>query len=232
MGYPVKNSGELSEPKESPYPYNKNSIIYYKENMPHPIKDKKLFIKKCIDTIIELLTLTKGKAMILFTAKSDMMEVYSNLINKKLPWKILIQQEGSSQSSIISEFKSNINSVLLGTGVYWEGISIEGIALSNLIIVRLPFPVPDPIIDYKRSLTSNPLMDVNVPEMLIKLRQGVGRLIRNNTDKGIITILDSRINDSSNQPYKNKIWKSLPMKIKTNDINVVKKFIKENFISN
>ena len=187
---------------------------------------RQLFIEKCVDTIVELLSLTKGKAMILFTAKSDMTEVYNKLISKKLPWKILIQQEGSSQDLIISEFNSNIDSVLLGTGVFWEGISIEGKALTNLIIVRLPFPVPDPIIDYKKSLTNNPLMEVDVPEMLIKLRQGVGRLIRNNTDKGIITILDSRVSDNSGRPYKNAVWEALPMKIK--DINIVKKFVEEN----
>jgi ATP-dependent DNA helicase DinG len=228
LGYPIGNNGELSEPKESPYPYNENCLIYYKENMPHPTKDRELFIEKCIDTIVELLSLTNGKAMILFTAKSDMVEVYNKLISKKLSWKILIQQEGSSQDLVISEFKSNINSILLGTGVYWEGISIEGIALSNLIIVRLPFHVPDPVIDYKKSLTNNPLMEVDVPEMLVKLRQGVGRLIRNYTDNGIITILDPRVGDNSNRPYKNAIWEALPMKIKTNDINVVKNFVNEN----
>lgn len=230
LGYPIKKDGELSEPKESPYPYNENCLIYYKENMPHPTKERELFIEKSTDAIVELLKLTDGKAMILFTAKGDMIEVYNKLANRELPWEILIQQEGSSQDLIISEFKSNINSVLLGTGVYWEGISIEGMALSNLIIVRLPFPVPDPVIDYKRSLTSQPLIEVDVPEMLVKLRQGVGRLIRNYTDKGIITILDSRVSDSSNRPYKNSVWKALPIKVKTNDLDVVKKFIKEKVI--
>ena len=139
-----------------------------------------------------------------------------------------MQQEGSSQDVVISQFKLNIDSVLLGTGVYWEGINIEGRALSNIIIMRLPFPVPDPVIDYKRSLVINPLMEVSVPEMLVKLRQGTGRLIRNNTDKGIITILDPRIGDNSNQPYKSAVWEALPMKKKTNDLNIVKKFIEEN----
>lgn len=227
LGFPIKKDGDLSDPKESPYPYNENSLIYYKENMPHPTKNREMFIEKSVETIIELLSLTNGKTMILFTAKSDMEEVYKNLKNKDLPWKILIQQEGSSQDLIISEFKSNVDSVLLGTGVYWEGISIEGKALTNLIIVRLPFPVPDPIIDYKKSLTKNSLMKVDVPEMLVKLRQGVGRLIRNYTDKGIVTILDSRVSDGSNRPYKNLVWEALPMKIRTNDIEVVKKFVKE-----
>lgn len=227
LGYPM-NSGELSSPQKSPYNYDKNCLIYYKENMPHPTNDRELFIKECINEIIKLLNLTNGKTMILFTAKRDMIEVYNALINKKLPWKILMQQEGSSQDSVISQFKSDINSVLLGTGVYWEGISVEGIALSNLIITRLPFPVPDPVINYKRGLANNSLMEVDVPEMLIKLRQGVGRLIRNYKDKGIITILDPRVGNNFKSPYKDMIWDALPMKIKTNDINIVKNFIKDN----
>ena len=225
IGFPSEPIGEISEPKESPYPYDKNALIYYKEDMPHPTKEREEFICKSIDIIAELLFITNGKALILFSAKSDMSAVYNGLVKKNLPWKLLIQQEGSSQEAIISEFKSHINSVLLGTGVYWEGISIDGVALSNLIIFRLPFPVPNPVIDYKRSLSKNALMEVDVPEMLIKLRQGVGRLIRNYKDKGIVTILDPRVGDTSNKPYKNAVWDALPIKKKTNDIIKVREFV-------
>ena len=81
-------------------------------------------------------------------------------------------------------FRNDVNSVLLGTGAYWEGISIEGKSLSNLVIFRLPFPVPDPIIEYKASIAKDAMMDVRVPEMIIKLKQGIGRLIRNFSDTG------------------------------------------------
>ena len=130
------------------------------------------------------------------------------------------------QNDIIKEFKEDENSILLGTGSYWEGVSIEGITLSSLIIFRLPFPVPDPVIDYKKSLVGkDTLMQVDVPEMIIKLKQGAGRLIRNDTDKGIITILDPRINDKSTSKYKNLVWDSLPMKVKTNKFEELKQFV-------
>ncbi|MGH4121717.1 MAG: ATP-dependent DNA helicase [Clostridium sp.] len=224
LGFPLEPIGELSEPKKSPYPYNENALIYYKEDMPHPTNEREKFICKSIDVIAELLFITNGKSLMLFTSKSDMLAVYNGLLKKNLPWKLLVQQEGSSQGATIAEFKSDINSILLGTGVYWEGISIEGVALSNLIIFRLPFPVPDPVIDYKKSLSNNSLMEVDVPEMLVKLRQGVGRLIRNYEDKGIVTILDPRVGDTSNRPYKNSVWDALPIKTKTNDISKVKEF--------
>ena len=83
-----------------------------------------------------------------------MLEVYEGL-KDVVPYKVLMQNSTSSQSDILAEFKKDINSVLLGTGTYWEGISVEGIALSNLIIFKLPFPVPEPIIDYKRKMAKN-----------------------------------------------------------------------------
>ena len=102
--------------------------------------------------------------------------------------------------------------MLLGTGAYWEGISIEGKSLSNVIIFRLPFPVPDPIIEYKCSVAKDALMDVRVPEMIIKLKQGIGRLIRNFTDTGIVCIIDRRLRDEPPERYHDITWDSLPIK--------------------
>ncbi len=129
---------------------------------------------------------------------------------------------------MFKEFKTDVNSVLLGTGSFWEGISIEGRALSNLIIFRLPFPVPEPIIDYKRSISNDGLMEVSVPEMIIKLKQGIGRLIRNKNDLGIVSIIDSRLGDGVNYPYKQLVWDALPIKNKTNDIKKVESFYEKN----
>ena len=135
-----------------------------------------------------------------------------------------MQQPGSSQDKILQEFRENTNSVLLGTGAYWEGISIEGKSLSNVVIFRLPFPVPDPIIEYKASIAKDALMDVRVPEMIIKLKQGIGRLIRNFTDTGIVCIIDRRLRDDPPAKYHDIVWKSLPIKNKTNNLNELKEF--------
>jgi len=222
INYPVK-SGVVCEPKISPFDYKTRAMIYYTENMPHPSKNRRAFIDAGVKEIIKLLDITEGKALILFTAKRDMQEVY-RLLKEHTSYKVLIQSNGASQNEVLKEFKKDVNSVLLGAGSYWEGISIEGKTLSNLIIFKLPFPVPEPIIDYKRSISEDALMEVSVPEMVIKLKQGIGRLIRNKQDSGIVSIIDSRVGDMSTVPYKDTIWESLPIDAKTNDINTIKEF--------
>lgn len=213
----------ISEPKISPFNYDEHAMIYYTEDMPHPSYERKKFIEKGIDEIVRILEISNGKALILFTAKSDMLEVYEGL-KDKVPYKVLMQSGSASQSDIIAEFKKDVNSVLLGTGTYWEGISVEGVALSNLIIFRLPFPVPEPIIEYKTSICQDGLMEVLVPEMIIKLKQGIGRLIRSEKDFGIVSIIDSRVGEKSKAKYKQMIWDALPIKNKTSDFREIKKF--------
>lgn len=220
--FPIER-GFIAEPKVSPFNYDEHAMIYYTEDMPHPSRERKKFIEKGIDEIVRLLEISEGKALILFTAKSDMEEVYEDLKNK-VPYKVLMQNQTASQSDTITEFKKDVNSVLLGTGTYWEGISVEGIALSNLIIFRLPFPVPEPIIDYKTSICQDGLMEVLVPEMIIKLKQGIGRLIRSEKDFGLVSIIDSRVGEKSKAKYKQMIWDALPIKNKTSDIEKIKKF--------
>lgn len=228
--YFIKNTGFdpkegfLAPQKYSPFNYNENSMIYYLENMPHPTYERSDFIKKGAQEIIKLLEITKGKSLILFTSKNDLKEVYNILSKQDLKYKLLVQRMSSSQDEILEEFKKDEDSVLLATGTFWEGIDIPGKALSNLIVFRLPFPVPDPIIEYKRNTCDDFLMEVSVPYMIVKLRQGVGRLIRKHDDKGIVAILDSRIGDSSNSKYKDIVFDSLPIKNRSNDIELVKKF--------
>lgn len=223
--FPIEK-GYISEPKISPFNYDEHALIYYTENMPHPSKERNKFIAQGVEEIKQILEISKGKALILFTAKSDMQEVYEKL-KEAVPYKVLVQNAGSSQTDILKEFKRDVNSVLLGTGAYWEGISVEGTALSNLIIFRLPFPVPEPIIDYKIKAADNGLMEVLVPEMIIKLKQGIGRLIRSDKDFGIVSIIDSRVGENSNVLYKSVIWESLPIKNRTSDINEVAEFYKK-----
>ncbi|MCR8744619.1 ATP-dependent DNA helicase [Romboutsia lituseburensis] len=228
--YFIKNTGFdtkegfLSPQKYSPFNYNENSMIYYLENMPHPTYERSDFIKKGAQEIIKLLEITKGKALILFTSKNDLKEVYNILSKQNLKYKLLVQRMSSSQDEILEEFKKDEDSVLLATGTFWEGIDIPGKALSNLIVFRLPFPVPDPIIEYKRNTCDDFLMEVSVPYMIVKLRQGVGRLIRKHDDMGIVAILDSRIGDSSNSKYKDIVFDSLPIKNRSNDIEMVRSF--------
>jgi len=224
MGFPLDGSGVLSEPKPSPFPFSKHAMIYYCNDMPHPTKKHKSFIARGTERLLQVLDISAGKALVLFTAKTDMEEVYSILQDKELPYKILIQQAGSSQERVLEEFKEDVDSVLFGTGAFWEGINIEGKSLSHLVIFRLPFPVPDPIIEYKASLAKDSLMEVMVPEMIISLKQGIGRLIRNYTDKGVVSIIDSRLCGNSGMRYNNVVWDSLPIKNRTSKLSEVKAF--------
>lgn len=216
----------LSAPKISPFNYDENAILYISSNLPSP-KEIDKFRKHAILEIINLLKLTDGRSLILFTSKSDMQFVHSQLILENLPWTLLVQKEGSSQEEVKKKFSQEEKSVLLSTGIFWEGMDIAGPSLSNLIIFKLPFSVPDPILKYKASLSDSELMEVYVPEMIIKLRQGLGRLIRKETDKGIVTILDSRISSVQNKIYRNTILEVIPFKNVTESFQEVEKFVKD-----
>ena len=111
------------------------------------------------------------------------------------------------------------NSVLFATGSFYEGIDIKGEALENVIIAKLPFPVVNPIIEEKASRFVDGFSEVYLPLMLIKLKQGAGRLIRSSTDKGIVSILDARCNE-----YKEDILNSLPFTNVTDNIKDVEEF--------
>ena len=108
------------------------------------------------------------------------------------------QGEGLSKTKLLSDFKKNHNSVLLGVDSFWMGVDVPGNSLRNVIITKLPFDVPDhPIIEAKieaiEKRGGNPFTEFSLPGAILKFKQGVGRLIRNKTDKGIIVILDSRV---------------------------------------
>lgn len=223
-GFPLDENGFLSGPKPSPFPYDEHAMVYYCDDLPHPREDHDAFIQQGVERLIEILEISNGKALVLFTAKTDLEEVYALLLQRNLPYKILIQQPGASQDQVLSEFRNNVDSVLLGTGAYWEGIDIRGKSLSNLVIFRLPFPVPDPIIEHKVSLAKDGLMDVRVPEMIIKLKQGIGRLIRSFSDKGIVSIIDPRLRDQPKERYHDAVWASIPIQNRTTSLAELRVF--------
>ncbi|WP_156289535.1 ATP-dependent DNA helicase [Oceanobacillus salinisoli] len=220
---------ELADPLKSPFDYDAHSLLYIPSHLPQPIRHNyETFREKAIQEILSLIQLTEGRSMILFTSKEDMNFVYERLVDERLPWRIFVQQDGSSQNKTKTAFLEDEYSILLSTGTYWEGIDIPGPSLSNLIIFKLPFPVPDPILNYKMSLFGPDGFDkVMIPEMIIKLRQGLGRLIRKETDKGIASILDSRLSKKANKSYRIPVLESVPIRKVTEDFGEVQKFTKE-----
>lgn len=215
----------VSEPKKSPFDFDKNTMLYLSNKLPCPNKhNRNKYRNEAISEIVKLLNITHGKTLILFTAKDDRDYVFEKLSNMGLPYKIMVQSSDSSQEHRLERFQNNVNSVILGTGAYWEGINIKGESLSQVIIFKLPFPVPDPITEYKMANKECPLLEVAVPEMIIKLKQGAGRLIRSSADKGIVSILDPRVSSRLKTAYREDTLASLPEKNSTEDILELKEF--------
>lgn len=219
----------VHEPKISPFDFNKNTRLYIPEHLPSP-NDIEKYRDVALQEMLKVLKISDGRALILFTSKEDMNYIHKQLCKLSLPWKILLQNSDGVQQKVIEEFRNNEKSVLLSTGVFWEGIDIKGKTLSHLIIFRLPFPVPDPVLDYKKEQcfsTEEFLETYLLPKMITKLRQGIGRLIRSETDKGFVTILDSRISKTSNKFYKSTVLNSFKLGPQVHSIDELETFSKE-----
>ncbi len=160
----------------------------------------RIYGDKLAEWISYFLKLTGGKALVLFT-NSYLMRETGRLLRKMHSGdgiEILIQGENSSRTNLLRNFQSDVNSVLLGLDSFWLGVDVPGESLSNLIITRLPFYVPDhPLIQARMEFIEqnggNSFMNYQLPEAILKFRQGIGRLIRHKSDSGIIVILDNRI---------------------------------------
>jgi ATP-dependent DNA helicase DinG len=142
---------------------------------------------------------TKGRAFVLFTSYKTMNSIAQRMeAELTRDYTFLIQGQGGSRSRMVEQFKKATDGVLFGTESFWTGVDVPGAALSNVIITRLPFAVPDhPLIEAKLEYIEenggDPFTEYSLPEAILKLRQGVGRLIRTRSDEGIVVILDNRI---------------------------------------
>ncbi|MGH1648921.1 ATP-dependent DNA helicase [Enterococcus gilvus] len=214
--------GEADEVRQSPFRYYNSRIFIPKELPNYLVRDQKYYasIANLLKRSIEN---NSGGNLVLFTAKEDL-KCVGELLRRKVSCPIYEDGGGLSQKEILEKFRKT-GGVILGTGVFWEGIDLKGKLLTNVVIVRLPFPVPDPIIDYKIKTLNNDSDKVLIPEMITKLKQGSGRLIRSMEDTGTLTILDSRMNVSS---YKHKqlILDSLPIKKVITGFDKLKQFQK------
>lgn len=155
------------------------------------------YIGNLSSKISELLEITEGKTLVLFTNKTDMLDVYKRInLYSTFPFELLLHSDSKDQDTI-NRFKNNIDSVLFSTGT-WEGLNIPGKSLSNVIITKLPYPVNDPIVnsladDYDENEAFSKII---LPNMFGKLSQGIGRVIRDGEDKGCVTVLDSRLKNN------------------------------------
>jgi ATP-dependent DNA helicase DinG len=208
----------------SPFDFGRQMKIHIYKSMPEPKQSKKNdydefmrdsdYEDRLIRTIHECILKTKGGALVLFTNNRILRKSFEELLEKLLDIDINLyaQNSGMPNNKILVQFRDDVNSVLMGVDSFWMGVDIPGNSLRNVIVTKLPFDVPDhPVIEAKLEFIQekggNPFFDYSLPTAILKLKQGVGRLIRNKTDEGIICLLDSRI---INKTYGRYFIDSLP----------------------
>ena len=217
----------LDHAKENALPpefdYEKQALLY----LPKAIPDVRNpgFGEAAADQIVELLELSQGRAFCLFTSYSQMNDLFQRVLDR-VDFPLLLQGT-APRSALLERFKNTEGAVLFATASFWQGVDVPGQQLSCVIVDRLPFAVPsDPIVAARvAALTEegrNAFAEFQVPQAVLALKQGFGRLIRTKTDRGVLALLDTRI---QRMPYGKIFLESLPKYRVTQDLGVVKRFL-------
>ncbi len=209
----------------SPFNFNKQAILYMPRNMPQPNYDDTNYQKEVADEIEKIVRVTHGHTLILFTSYNFLDNVFYEMQSKNLPYPLLKMTKG--KLNVIDEFKNSKNGVLFASDAAGEGIDIAGDVLSSVIVVRLPFPVRNAMSEYERQMKNDHdqfMQKDVVPQMIIKLRQWIGRGIRRETDTCAFSILDPRASGR----YRETILNALPEMPVTRCRTDVSQFILDN----
>lgn len=206
------------------FDYGRQSILYIPQGLPD-VRNP-LFVQKAAEEITRLLDLTEGRAFCLFTSYAQMKQIFE-LLRARLRFPLLLQGT-APRMALLERFRTTPGAVLFATSSFWQGVDVPGEQLSCVIIDRLPFAVPtDPVVAARvRALTEdgrNAFAEYQIPEAVLALKQGFGRLIRSRTDRGVLAILDNRI---QRMHYGKIFIESLPDYSLTRDIAEVQRFMK------
>jgi ATP-dependent DNA helicase DinG len=212
---------------DSPFDYDAQALLYVPRDLPLP--NSREHTEAVVAAALPVLKASGGRAFMLFTtlrALGIAREILADAIARDgLDWPLLVQGEGS-RSELLIRFRELGNAVLLGSASFREGVDVAGDALSVVVIDKLPFAPPDdPLLaarlEHLRAAGGNPFFEVQVPQAAIALKQGAGRLIRTETDRGVLMICDPRLIDKA---YGRRIWQSLPPMRRTREIADVESF--------
>jgi len=208
---------------ESPFDYARHALLYLPRHLPQP--GDKAYTAAVVEAALPVLAASGGRAFFLFTSHRALREAAALLRDRALAWPLLVQGE-APRSELLARFRALGNAILLGAGSFWEGVDVRGSALSCVIVDKLPFAPPDDPVFQARAAAlerqgGNAFREYQLPNAVITLKQGVGRLIRDVDDRGVLMLCDPRL---SGRAYGKVFMRNLPpMKI-TRDINTVEDF--------
>jgi ATP-dependent DNA helicase DinG len=210
----IRKAHEARLPSE--FDYARQAILYLPKKMPDPRSP--LFVEAAAREAVEILRRTDGRAFVLFTSYANLRQVHQ-FASTRIPYPILVQGT-APRSALLREFKSTPNAVLFATSSFWQGVDVVGEALSCVIIDKLPFASPgDPItaarIEAINAAGGNAFGEYQIPLAILALLQGLGRLIRHRTDRGVLAILDPRLRTMA---YGRRFLASMPPAPVTHDL--------------
>ncbi|MCC5791565.1 MAG: ATP-dependent DNA helicase [Legionellaceae bacterium] len=214
----------------SPFDYQQQALLYLPRSLPDP-KDRKYY-EALLEQVIPVIEACGGRCFFLFTSHRAL-KLVAGLLGNRLKFPLLVQGE-ESKSILLARFRQLGNAVLLGTATFWEGVDVKGEALSCVIIDKLPFASPaDPVTQgrmaHLRQQGLSDFHELSLPNAVLALKQGVGRLIRDENDKGVLIIADPRL---TGRAYGQVIFASLPKVPRTRDQTRVLAFIEELALEN
>ena len=207
---------------DSPFDYRRNALLYLPTDMPQP--NQPGYVEAVVATARAVLAASSGRAFLLFTSHSAL-RTAAKLLGNDCDYPLLVQGD-APRRELLEQFRQAGNAVLLGTSSFWEGVDVRGETLSCVIIDKLPFGSPgDPVLQARiealREQGANPFMDYQLPHAVITLKQGIGRLIRDRTDRGVLVLCDPRLLEKS---YGRIFLNSLPDMPRTRDVDDVHSF--------